>query len=70
LADQRIFTTRLSFDNILQLQMIDEKPAQLKEISAEDLFLEEARKDPIERMRDQILEELGLTEDGIAQCHR
>lgn len=35
--------------------------------SATDLFLEEIRKDPIERMREQIMEELGVTEESLAQ---
>jgi hypothetical protein len=58
----------LSFETILSLQSLDEvEPTQLVEQSATQKFLEEARKSPIERMREQIMEELGLTEDSLAQ---
>src|SRR5690606_31980179 len=61
-------TMTLSFEAILNLQSLDEPaPEKLTEPSAEEKFLEEARKSPIERMREQILEELGLTEEAIAQ---
>ena len=44
-----------------------EEPAPVEEApSAADLFLEEAHKNPIERLREQILEELGLTEEDLA----
>lgn len=33
----------------------------------EQAFLEEARKTPAERLRDQILKELGLTQEGLDQ---
>lgn len=57
----------LSFETILSLQSLDD-PAETApaEPSAADKFLEEARKSPIERMREQILQELGLTEEGLA----
>lgn len=58
----------LSFESILQLQSLD-KP-ELEPVAPPtptEIFLEEARKDPMERMREQVLEELGLTEDGLAQ---
>lgn len=58
----------LSFETILSLQSLDEvEPTPLVEQSATQKFLEEARKSPIERMREQIMEELGLTEDSLAQ---
>jgi|CXWL01.1.fsa_nt_gi hypothetical protein len=57
----------LSFETVLALQRLDEETTTISAPSATDLFLEEARKSPIERMREQILEELGLSEDGIAQ---
>lgn len=65
----------LSLETILQLQGQAEEEAQAKALeesisleppSAEELFLEEARKSPIERMREQILEALGLTEETLA----
>jgi hypothetical protein len=56
----------LSFESILQLQTLDEPEAEIEAPSAADLFLEEARKDPIERMREQIMEELGLSEADLA----
>ncbi|UPT63963.1 MAG: hypothetical protein M0D54_05310 [Hyphomonadaceae bacterium JAD_PAG50586_4] len=58
----------LSFETILSLQSLDEvEPTQLVAQSATQKFLEEARKSPIERMREQIMEELGLTEDSLSQ---
>ena len=58
----------LSFDNIIALQsLIAPEPTQLTEMSATEKFLQEAQKTPIERMREQILKELGLTEEGLAQ---
>jgi len=58
----------LSFESILELQRIeDPEPAKIEPPSAEELFLEEARKNPIERMREQILEALGLTEESLAE---
>lgn len=58
----------LSFANILALQsLIDEEPAQLTEMTATQKFLQEAQKTPMERMREQILEQLGLSEEALAQ---
>lgn len=65
----------LSFETILHLQMEREEEAAqaaaLEEASslnksATEKFLEEARKSPIERMREQILKELGLSEEALA----
>jgi pyrroline-5-carboxylate reductase len=58
---------KLSFENIIALQSLIDEPAQLAEMSATEKFLEEARKSPIERMREQVLESLGLTEEALAQ---
>lgn len=59
---------QLSFDNIIALQsLIDEEPAQLTEMSATEQFLAEAQKTPMERMREQVLDALGLTEEALAQ---
>lgn len=59
---------RLSFDNIIALQsLIEPEPETPKELSPTEIFLAEARKTPMERMREQILEELGLSEDSLAQ---
>lgn len=57
----------LSFESILTLQSLDEPESAIEPPSATDLFLEEARKDPITRMREQILEELGLSEADLAE---
>ena len=58
----------LSFANILALQsLIDEEPAQLTEMTATQKFLAEAQKTPMERMREQIMKDLGLTEESLAQ---
>jgi hypothetical protein len=56
----------LSFESILTLQTLDEPAPEIEAPSATDIFLEEARKDPIERMREQIMEELGLSEADLA----
>ncbi len=59
---------QLSFENILALQSVDdEEPAQLTEMSATEKFLKEAQKTPMERMREQVLAALGLSEDALAQ---
>lgn len=59
---------QLSFENVIALQsLIDEQPAQLTEMSATEKFLIEAQKTPMERMREQILKDLGLTEESLAQ---
>ena len=60
--------TQLSFETLLSLQSLDQ-PA-LEEVQAPtptQIFLQEAQKSPMERMREQILEQLGLTEDAIDQ---
>ncbi len=58
----------ISFESILELQRLDEpEPEALKPPTAEELFLEEARKHPMERLREQILEQLGITEGELAQ---
>lgn len=59
----------LSFESILALQSIgqEEEPAQLTEMSATEKFLKEAQKTPMERMREQVLAALGLSEDALAQ---
>ncbi len=56
----------ISMDSMLFLQTEAEAP-KAEGPSATDLFLEEIQKDPIERMREQIMEELGVTEDDLAQ---
>ncbi|MEQ1817425.1 MAG: hypothetical protein ABL871_02350 [Terricaulis sp.] len=59
---------QLSFNNILALQSLaSEEPAQLTEMSATEKFLKEAQKTPMERMREQVLGALGLTEEALAQ---
>jgi hypothetical protein len=55
----------ISMDSILFLQ--SEPEPELKGPTAAELFLQEIQTDPIERMREQIFEELGLTEDGLEQ---
>lgn len=61
-------TPPISFESILQLQRLDEpEPEALKPPTAEELFLKEAQKNPIERMREQILEQLGTSEEALAQ---
>lgn len=58
----------LSFANILALQSLDdEEPAQPTEMSATEKFLAESQKSPMERMREQVLDALGLTEEALAQ---
>ncbi|GAM98389.1 hypothetical protein U91I_02022 [alpha proteobacterium U9-1i] len=59
--------TPLSFETVLALQRLDEPPTTISAPSATDIFLEEARKTPMERMREQILEQLGLSEADLAQ---
>jgi hypothetical protein len=59
---------QLSFENVIALQsLIDEEPAQLTEMTATQKFLAEAQKTPMERMREQIMKDLGLTEESLAQ---
>lgn len=58
----------LSFETVLELQRPDpEEPTAIKPPTPTEIFLEEAQKSPMERMREQILEELGLTEEDLAQ---
>jgi hypothetical protein len=59
--------TPLSFETVLELQRLDEEPATLKAPTPTEIFLEEAQKSPMERMREQILEQLGITEEDLAQ---
>lgn len=56
----------ISMDAMLFLQT-EEKAPKLEGPSASDLFLAEIQKDPIERMREQIMEELGVREQDLAQ---
>ena len=56
----------LSFESILTLQTLNEPEPEIEAPSATDIFLEEARKDPIERMREQAMEELGISETDLA----
>lgn len=59
-------TMTLSFESILNLQSFEEPAPAPIERTTEAKFLEEARKSPIERMREQILKELGMTEEDLA----
>jgi hypothetical protein len=56
----------LSFESILQLQSLDEPAQEITAPSATDIFLEEARKNPMERLREQIMKELGVSEADLA----
>lgn len=59
---------KLSFENVIALQSLAEpEPQTLTEMTATEKFLAEARKTPMERMREQVMEQLGLTEDSLAQ---
>jgi hypothetical protein len=58
----------LSFENIIAVQSLsDPAPASLTEMSATEKFLAEAQRSPTERMREQVLHDLGLTEASLAQ---
>jgi hypothetical protein len=60
---------QLSMDMLLALQGEQEPESaveELKEPTAEELFLKEARKSPMERMREQVMKDLGLTEEALA----
>lgn len=66
-------TMTLSFETIINLQAQEEAqtreelgPVKLEEPSAEEKFLEEARKSPIERMREHAMRELGVSEEDLA----
>ncbi len=58
-------------ETLLALQSDELKPTQVSVSgnapSAEDLFLQEAHKSPMQRLREQILDSMGLTEDQLAQ---
>ena len=57
----------LPVDAVLYLQtQPNEAPDTLAKPSAEDAFLEEMKKSPAERLREQILKALGETEESIA----
>ena len=56
----------LPVDAVLFLQTHPGEAEALPEPSAEDLFLEEMKKSPAERLREQILKALGETEESIA----
>lgn len=56
-----------SFDTVLSLQSLDEPaPETISAPSAEALFLQEARKSPMERMREQVMQALGVSEEDLA----
>lgn len=62
--------TSLSFENVLALQTIDDSRPQAltaHQPTPEELFLKEAQKSPMERMREQILQSMGMTEESLAQ---
>jgi hypothetical protein len=56
----------LSFESVLQLQRLDEPEPTIEEPSATEIFLEEAQKHPMERLREQIMKELGISEADLA----
>lgn len=56
----------LSFETVFALQSRDEPAPTLTPPSATDIFLEEARKHPMERLREQIMKELGVSEADLA----
>ena len=67
LPPSSVQTGGLSFETILSLQSLDEvQPVSVEPPSATDIFLQEAQKDPMERMREQIMKDLGVTEDELA----
>ncbi len=57
----------ISMDSVLFLHSETEPAAAVKPPTASELFLKEIQKDPIERMREQIMEELGLSDEALAQ---
>ena len=66
--------TQLSFDSLLALQSVDNtdnvKTESLTASAAstpEAIFLKEAHKSPMQRLRDQILQSMGMTEESLAQ---
>lgn len=60
------FLPSISFESVLSLQSLDE-PKPVEPPSATDIFLEEAQKHPMERLREQIMQELGISEEDLAQ---
>lgn len=59
----------LSMEALFALQGEQEDKPQATEPkapTAEELFLQEARKSPMERMREQVMKELGVSEDALA----
>ncbi len=60
---------QLSIESLVALQSEQPKAeeASVTTPSVEDQFLEEARKSPMERMREQIMKELGVSEQDLAQ---
>lgn len=56
----------LPVDAVLFLQTQPGEAREPSDPSAEDLFLEEMKKSPAERLREQILKALGETEESIA----
>jgi len=56
----------ISMDALLFLQGEETQAPAIEAPSATDLFLAEIQKDPIERMREQIMEELGVSEEDLA----
>lgn len=56
----------LPVDAVLFLQTQPGEAGAIPEPTAEDLFLEEMKKTPAERLREQILKALGETEESIA----
>lgn len=65
--------TQLSFDSLLALQSVDNtdnvKTESLTASAAstpEAIFLKEAHKSPMQRLRDQILQSMGMTEESLA----
>jgi hypothetical protein len=56
-------------DMLLTLQSEQEPESAVEEAktpSATERFLEEARKSPMERLREQIMKELGISEEDLA----
>lgn len=56
----------LSFETVLSLQRLDEPEQTFRAPTATERFLVEARKSPMERLREQILRDLGITEAELA----
>lgn len=58
---------QLSLDALLTLQVEAPKAPAITALTAEEKFLAEAQKTPMERMREQVLDDLGLSEGALAQ---